>query len=327
MYAPGESPRETGWRSPEPTHGSVTRERSIMSTINVMQARLSLFGGAEAGTGGPAPSQAPEAAAPETDAGEEAAAPGEGTPADEAVPDAGGQESEKDRKKAFMELVNGPFKDLYTAQTQKIIDRRFRQSKQMEERLAKLEPVAQLLFERYGIEDGDADRLLGAVESDARYWEEAARKEGLSVPRYMQLRKLQRENEKLERAVRLAEGQRRADAQMERWEREAARAAEEYPGFDLAEEARDPRFLALLKSGVPVDHAYRVIHLDELMSGAVERAERRVVESVRARGARPEENGTAAQAAFTVREDVSKLSRKDRAEIARAVARGERVSF
>ena len=60
---------------------------------------------------------------------------------------------------------------------------------------------------------------------------------------------------------------------------------------------------------------------------AAREAEKQVVDGIRAKGARPPENGTAAQSAFTVKGDVSKLTRKDREEIARRAARGEKITF
>ena len=60
---------------------------------------------------------------------------------------------------------------------------------------------------------------------------------------------------------------------------------------------------------------------------AARAAEKQVVDTIRAKGARPAENGTAAQSAFTVKDDVSKLTREDRAEIARRAARGDSISF
>ena len=87
----------------------------------------------------------------------------------------------------------------------------------------------------------------------------------------------------------------------------------------------------MLKSGVPVEHAYKVLHMDELMQNVVQttaqRAEKRVVDNVRSRGTRPPENGTASRSAITVKDDVSRLTKADRAEIAKRVARGEIVKF
>ena len=53
--------------------------------------------------------------------------------------------------------------------------------------------------------------------------------------------------------------------------------------------------------------------------------EQQVTANVRARGARPTENGTASQGGFTIKSDPSKWSKKDRAEVVRKVQRGEKV--
>ena len=104
-----------------------------------------------------------------------------------------------------------------------------------------------------------------------------------------------------------------------------------YQGFDLMQELQNPEFLSLLKAGTPVEHAYRVLHFDELMGSAVQAAaastEKKVADSVRAKGNRPNENGTNSNSAFVTKTDPSKLTRADFEEIERRVARGERISF
>ena len=39
------------------------------------------------------------------------------------------------KKKAFRELINGEYKDLYTQETQRMIDRRFKEAREMEQRM------------------------------------------------------------------------------------------------------------------------------------------------------------------------------------------------
>ena len=77
--------------------------------------------------------------------------------------------------------------------------------------------------------------------------------------------------------------------------------------------------------------AFRVMHLDELMANnaaqVARQTEAAVAANVRANGSRPVENGTRQQSSFTVKSDVSKLTKADRAEIARRVQRGEKISF
>ena len=118
---------------------------------------------------------------------------------------------------------------------------------------------------------------------------------------------------------------------MVQWNAEAAELQKTYPGFSLEAESQNQNFLNMLKAGVPMEHAYRVLHYDELMSGTVNKVagdmQKAVTDHIRARGQRPAENGSFQSSPFTVKDDVSKLSKADRAEIAKRVARGERISF
>ena len=60
---------------------------------------------------------------------------------------------------------------------------------------------------------------------------------------------------------------------------------------------------------------------------ASRQAENRVAEHIRVRGARPGENGLGSGGGILVRPDVSRMSRADRADIARRAARGEHVKL
>ena len=235
------------------------------------------------------------------------------------------------KRKAYRELMNGEYKDIYTEDTQRIIDRRFHEVKGLEEQVGKYQPVIDLLMQRYQIGDGDMAKLSQAIENDDVYWSEAAEEAGMSVEQFKQFQKLQRENEALLRQQRQQENSQRAQQQLQQWYGEAEQLKGLYPSFDLNAEVKNPQFLSMLRAGVPVQHAYEVIHMEQIKAGVAamqaKATEKQVVDGIRAKGARPQENGTTAQSAFTVKDDVSKLSRKDRAEIARRAARGEHIEF
>lgn len=255
-------------------------------------------------------------------------------------PDAG-EESKKgvettsdtleDKRKAFRALVDGEYKDQYTEDTQRIIDRRFRETKNLEAQLSQQKPILDMLMQRYKIGDGDLGKLTQAIENDNAYWSQAAEEAGMSVEQYKQFQKLQRENAQLRQAQRQRQSQQAAQQQLQKWYQEAEAMKADYPGFDLGRESQDPQFLSMLRSGVPVRLAYEVKHMDEIKSTVAQttaqQTEKQVVEGIRAKGARPAENGTSSQSGFVVKDDPTKWTKKDRAEIVRRVQRGEQIKL
>ena len=239
----------------------------------------------------------------------------------------------EERKKAFQKLITEDYKDLYTQETQRMIDRRFKETREMEKQMQSYRPVLDTLMERYGIKDGDAKRLLEAVDNDHAYWSEAAEEAGMSDDQYREFRRLKRENAGLLRAQQMQQQEAQIKAQGEKWymEAEAMKGNPLYQNFDLMQELQNQDFVSLLQAGTPMEHAYKVLHFDELIGNAVQAAaastEKKVADNVRAKGSRPSENGTNSNSAFVTKTDPTKLTRADFEEIERRVARGERISF
>jgi hypothetical protein len=63
------------------------------------------------------------------------------------------------------------------------------------------------------------------------------------------------------------------------------------------------------------------------MQFTAKKVEQNITNKIIANGARPSENGNSFQGASVTKSDVSTLTKADRAEIARRVARGEKISF
>lgn len=341
-----------------------------MKSENLLNIRLDLFDGGAAAGGDGAGAAAPASQSGDGAKGGSQAAPGstrrgksgefqnvlfgkQSAPA--AAGEGGGQEgqqqssvagSDKDkqpgvtttsdtleaRRKAFQDLVNSEeYKEIYTEETQRIINRRFRETQNLEQQVARNQPLIDMLMQRYKISDGDIGKLTAAIENDDAYWSEAAEEAGMSVEQYKQFQKLQRENAALMRDQQQRRSQQAAQQQLQKWYGEAEQVKGVYPSFDLNAEVKNQQFLSMLKSGVPMQHAYEVVHLDDIKAGVAKMqakaTERQVVDGIRAKGARPQENGTTSQSAFTVKDDVGKLTKAERAEIARRVARGEIIKF
>ena len=243
----------------------------------------------------------------------------------------------EERKKAFNDLINGEYKDLYQENFQQVFDRRFKQVKEMEAKLAAQQPILDRLMRRYGV-DEDVAELDKALKEDYEYWERVAEERGQTLEQYLAeekkdrvIRDLERENEEL-RAIRQRQiGEQQFKQQIDTWYKEADRVKEIYPSFDFKKEAQNPEFLSLLRHGNSVEHAYKVLHFDELTQNAArvaaQTADAQAQARIKQKASRPSENGTSSKTAVIVKNDVSNLTRKDRAEIARRVARGETIRF
>lgn len=237
----------------------------------------------------------------------------------------------EERRKAFRDLVNGEYRDVYTEETQRIIDRRFAETRNLQKQLDDAKPILDKLAARYDILDGDMSKLAKAIDDDDSYWSAAAEESGMPVQQYKEYQRMRQQNAMLlqEQKNRMAQAQ--ANAQMQRWFQESQAVKAKYPDFDFNSELNNPTFVSLLRAGTPIEHAYKVMHFDALMGDAVQataaNTEQAVVKNIQAKGNRPTENGTASQSAFTVKKDVSALSRKERAEIARRVEHGAKISF
>lgn len=233
------------------------------------------------------------------------------------------------RRKAFNDLINGEYKDLYQENFQKVFDRRFKEVKGMESELSAQKPILDKLMARYGV--NDVAQLDKALTEDTEYWEAVAESKGMTVEQYHAMEKLERENAEL-RAIRQRQiGQQQFQQQIDKWYQEADKVKELYPSFDFKTEAQNPEFLSLLKNGNTVEHAYKVLHFDELTQNAArvaaQTADAQAQARIKQKASRPSENGTSSQSAAIVRSDVSTLTRKERAECVRRAGMGETIKF
>lgn len=243
----------------------------------------------------------------------------------------------QERKAAFDELIKGEYKNEFGQRVQQIIDTRFKESKAMGAKLEALRPILDVLGSRYGVDaEAEPDKLLKAIDEDDGYYEAEANEKGLTVDQLKQWRRMERENAALRRAQEARTQQEASERIYAGWEEEAQRLKQVYPAFDLRQECQSgetgERFLKLLGSGVDVRTAYEVIHMNELMNGAIGTAvqltQKRVQDNIRTQGMRPRENGAGGSIATQlVKSDPSKWSKADREEVARRVMRGERIEL
>lgn len=293
-----------------------------MKLLNIV---LSLFGEG----GGESTSSAPA----QQNTGETQVVYGKQTTDDPTPGDTEASESSStpvDKAKAFQDLINGEYKDEYQRDFQKKFDKRFKDHKQMESALSESNQVLDVLKTKYGV--NETSEILKALDEDSGFWEQAADEAGMTVEQYKEYQKMRRESQQFRQLQEQAATKSYVDAQLNTWITQAEEFKAKNPSFDLrAEVEGNPDFLRLLKSNIPVEHAYNVIHHDEIVentkAATAQDTKNAVVNNIRSRGNRPNENGSMTQSAFIVKDDPSKFSRADRAEIARRAMRGERITL
>lgn len=238
-------------------------------------------------------------------------------------------EAQKSEKTSFDELVKGEYKADFDARVQEILAKRFKTNDEREKQLA---PALELLAKKYGVDSKNVDKLIEAIKEDDSYYEQEATEKGVSVEQLKYIKKLEAENAQIRRQQQEQTQRKEAEAIYANWIRESENVKQIYPQFDLKNEIKNEKFLALIKTpGVDIRTAYEVIHKDELiapaMQFAAQQTARQITDNIKARGARPLENGSSAQGAVIVKTDPSKLTKAEIEECIRRATAGEQISF
>ena len=237
----------------------------------------------------------------------------------------------EDRNAKFEALIKGEYKDLYDQRMQDTVQKRLKSSKETVDKYNALTPTLEILAKKYGVDATDIEALNKAIEEDDTYFEEEALEKGITVEQLKEIRKMERENADLKRQMEEQNRKDNANKIYSQWMEQAEQAKAVYPTFDLRAEMQNPKFVDLLRSNIDVRTAYEVIHKDDIIAGAMQftakKVEQNLTNKIIANGARPSENGNSSQGASVTKSDVSALTKADRAEIARRVARGEKISF
>lgn len=231
----------------------------------------------------------------------------------------------------FDELIKGKYKADYDARVQKTIQARMRGAKANEERLAKAEPLLQMLGQKYKVDSGDLDALMNALDNDEQMWQAEAAEKGMSAESLKALRSAQRENAMLKQQQAMTQRETAARETYAKWVTQAEQAKEKFPGLELETCLEDPQFVSMLQSGVDVESAYWARFHDDIMQAGMEKAtaeaQKKLSASVAAGSRRPAESGVGNNPTVNQKVDVSNMSRSEFTAYMDRIMRGERISF
>jgi len=235
----------------------------------------------------------------------------------------------KAERQAQFDKFMKEYKEEFSEHFQKTFDRRFAEMKGLEEYKQSVDPVLNTLMAKYGV-NGVAE-LAKAIEKDDTLWEEAAEKAGMSVEAYKTLKKLERENAMKEARLQQLTREQEARQRVIRWTQEAETLMQKYPNFNLRAEIENPDFRALLEAGIPMEKVYQVVHVNDIIEGAVKitaaQTEKAVTSTIQANAQRPVENGANPGSGVIIKDDPSKLTRRELEEAIKRAQAGQIVRF
>lgn len=268
----------------------------------------------------------------------EGAPEGKNSSAENNIPVAG-EESQNNQvapEETFEDLIKGKYKKDFETKVKDVISKRLKNSREAEDRLSKMNVMLEVLGSRYGIDTSDInnidyDRLASQIEEDNSYYEEEALEKGLDVETLKQIKKMERENNRLRQIM--AE-KTRQEKTMQEWQNivvKSEEVKERYPEFNLETEMENPTFAKLVANGISPMNAYQSLHYDEIQERILKQAAQKTTEkisnAVQSNLNRPAENGINSAPASETKLDPRNLTKQQREEIRRRVARGEKISF
>lgn len=112
---------------------------------------------------------------------------------------------------------------------------------------------------------------------------------------------------------------------LDSWYKQSCELSEKYPDFDIHREVKNKTFLSMLKCGISLDIAYKALNYDAILKAELVKALDNFYADVKIRGARPAENGLISGGGITIGLGARSFSRKERADIARRVEKGEKI--
>lgn len=248
------------------------------------------------------------------------------------------EKTPEERRRAFGEMVQGEYSDVFQEMMQRAIDKATENIRQNPQ-VARL---TQALANAYGVDTDDMDGLIEAVENgrvkDEKYYEDLAQQRGVSVKTARELDKMESDlkrsntrNAQLQAMQQEATRQQRVSQIQAQWEAQAAQLKTQYPDFELQEVLANEQVADLMRRGVSLPDAYRAAYFDHIMEQATAQTAQKVEQGVAARiqqrAGRPGENGTRPGGAVTTHVDVASMSRRQLEDLERRARRGEKITL
>ena len=210
----------------------------------------------------------------------------------------------------FADLINGQYKEQFHNHTQKIINQRFKETKNLEAQIERNRQINEAVALKYGLDPNDTEAILKSVSEDDSLYADAAYEEGLTVEQYKAQLKGKQAIAKLE-AIEKAE-QRKQMLRVIESQQNQIRQKYSDSTFDFwGEYNSNPEFKDLMDRNLPMETAYKVINQQRMIENASKQAaanaSKAVTNNIIANGMRPVEGGIKSQPAVSTAIDVNNI--------------------
>ncbi len=236
-----------------------------------------------------------------------------------------------DNKSKFLELIaSDDYKDVYKEHMQGIVKDRLKGYNDLKSASDNYAKVIDKLAIRYGVDPSNIEAVMSAIDKDDAYLESQAMEQGMSTEQFKRMKQIEYENQLFKRQNASIEQERATREKFDRMMEDVPEIKTLYPSFDFVKEIKNPDFARLINNNIPLRTAYEVIHKDEITQSTLQYAVQKTKEQVSndiqsGQSKRVPEGGSGN--GIVVKSDVTKLTKKDRQEIAKRAAGGERISF
>jgi len=229
--------------------------------------------------------------------------------------------------------VKKKFKDQYGRDVQSAVQDRFKNQKDANETLAKLEPALKALARQRGIDEGNLEELADNILSDDSLFEEEAEAAGMTVDGYRTFQAMQAENQRMKAQEQQEQQEMLVRQHIQRLVQQAEEMKKIYPDFDLQKEMQNETFRRLVapNSGLKVADAFYAVHHTELepqvMAYGIRTAKQQMSQTLAANQSRPVEGAIKGGAPADVAIDPRQLNRQERQKLIERARRGEKIIF
>lgn len=251
-----------------------------------------------------------------------------------------GKSDDDSAEESFTSLIKGKYKDDFQRETQRIIDKRFKEMKNLQERVKayeakdkETEPLFRAMGAKYGKDPADVKAIVeAAYRDDENFANQAYDKGYQNADAYRAHIEQEAELNRLREADKIRQETEKRAADQEKllrgWLEESETFREKVPEFDFRSEwDGNDKFRYLVTSGFGVENAYMAVHAAEYAALAAKDAENKAMAQVRANIRRPTENGATSRPGLIINKSVDAMTPDEMERAVSEAKLGKRITF